>query len=764
VTEFRFEQCLGRGGFGEVYRGVMSRGGGVEVDVAIKVLRPDLDPDSQGVQRLRDEGRLLGRLTHPAILRVYDLVVIEGRAALVSEYVPGDDLGRLLRAEPIPPRAVFEIVAQVAAALDAAWSWPSVTDGKPLHLVHRDVKPDNIRVDPHGQIKLLDFGIAQAQTVLREAQTRVNTIMGSTHYLAPERLVQQEVGPESDVFALGCTLFEALAGEALFARKSMRQMYLLMVEERKFDEFVAERCASFPERLQERPVALLRAMISWRKQNRPTAAEVAARCDALSDSPGGGDSGGMTLTQWCRSRSWPPLPPLRGPLEGCTFATAAPPSIVAAELMGERPPLPEARPAGQPEPAPGVPAPDLSVPGEPVPLARLADPRADVLGETSGQLKTGVLTAVRRSVAAESPNPWAPAEMAAVITSSFGGLARIPQLLRQLPEAPEPAAAPAPRVSSTAATLLREPALQPPPTLVPVPGADLLAAAQTLLREPLGQPLGQPLGEQALDEAPTVSGDPPDTADSLETVSSPALSSPALSSPAVSSSPSADPPAPAPLDTLLVPGSEESPTEVQPAPAPEEVLMPRPDDTPARREDTASLLEETSALAATVSAPEDPALVTGRPPGLEAPADPPLTHGFTESNHGPIPGEPPEEQPTVRITRKQAAEGLSHTPLQQGLAIPPETFDRSFEEEAPTVPSAPSDPEIVTLVAPPSPQAASPAAPSRKTPRATEPRRSRRRRPPDLRWLVAWGSSMAGLVVGSVLLLFLAVAVWFTAG
>src|SRR5262245_20441229 len=88
-AEIRIQRCLGRGGFGEVYKGVWNRPGGVEVDVAIKVLRADLEPESQGIQRLRDEGRLLGRLTHPTILRVYDLVFLQGRAALVSEYVPG---------------------------------------------------------------------------------------------------------------------------------------------------------------------------------------------------------------------------------------------------------------------------------------------------------------------------------------------------------------------------------------------------------------------------------------------------------------------------------------------------------------------------------------------------------------------------------------------------------------------------------------------------------------------------------------------------
>ncbi len=320
VAEFKIQRCLGRGGFGEVYRGVMSRGGGIAMDVAIKVLRADLDPSSQGVQRLRDEGRLLGRLTHPTILRVYDLVVIEGRAALISEFVDGDDLARVIQTSRRPPaRAVFEIVAQVAAALDAAWSWPSVTDGQPLHLVHRDIKPDNIRLDHHGVVKLLDFGIAQASAIEREAETSVNIIMGSAQYLAPERMVQQEVGPEADVFALGCTLFEALTGEALFLRKSMRQMYLLMVDAERFEAFLQERWAILDGRLDhDRGRALLRSMLSHVKADRPTAGEVAARCDAICEG-----LGGYTLRRWAREHDWPKpdAAPEPGPLEGRVFTS-----------------------------------------------------------------------------------------------------------------------------------------------------------------------------------------------------------------------------------------------------------------------------------------------------------------------------------------------------------------------------------------------------------------------------------------------------------
>ncbi|MCB9688055.1 MAG: protein kinase [Alphaproteobacteria bacterium] len=447
MPEFRIQRCLGRGGFGEVYRAVMVRGGGVDVDVAVKVLRSDLDPTSQGMQRLRDEGRLLGRLTHPAILRVYDLVVIDGHAALVSEYIDGDDLARLIKQEEIPARAAYEAIAQVADALDAAWSWPSVQDGKPLRLVHRDIKPDNVRIEPVGTVKLLDFGIAQASSVRREANTSVNIIMGSTQYLSPERLVQQEIGPEADVFALGCTLFEALTGEALFVRKSMRQMYLLMIDESRFEGFVADRTETFRDRIGgDRGIALIRAMTAWRKQNRPTAAEVAARCDTISDS-----TPGPTLTAWCRTRQWAPPPDFAGSLEGRTFQATSlgldsepppnrpprPPGFHddvtlsradTGPITGDLSPYPTAanditQRLGPPKARQLDPTPDPA-------LSRWADEPTDgnprrrgpVLGEAGHQPTTGDL----EQVAAADPNPppWSEAEMVALYASHEGPPAR----------------------------------------------------------------------------------------------------------------------------------------------------------------------------------------------------------------------------------------------------------------------------------------------------------------------------------------------------
>ena len=120
--QFHIQSCLGRGGFGEVYRATMISAGGVRSDVAVKVLHKDLDPRSQSVERLRDEARLLGILNHPNILKVSDLVLLQDRVALVTEYVEGADLDQCIETQddPIPLRPLLEALGRVAEALYAA--------------------------------------------------------------------------------------------------------------------------------------------------------------------------------------------------------------------------------------------------------------------------------------------------------------------------------------------------------------------------------------------------------------------------------------------------------------------------------------------------------------------------------------------------------------------------------------------------------------------------------------------------------------------
>ncbi len=310
---FHMKSCLGRGGFGEVYRATMSSPGGVRMEVAVKVLHAEVDPQSQAVQRLRDEARLLGAIRHPSVLGVHGLVVLDGRVAMVMEYVEGADLDKCVRGDdPIPRRGLVEMVGRVAEALDAAWRAPSPDGTGPLRLVHRDIKPANIRLGKHGEVKLLDFGIARAGNLEREARTETNAMLGSYLYMAPERFLDgQDHGPAIDVFALGCTLFECFAGQRLFAELTLKDMYLLVLDGRKYERFVQERLEHLPTDLEPELVSLIYRLVALSPRERPSHTELSRTCADLADR-----MRGRSLDRWARGRVWPQPRPVRGVLDG----------------------------------------------------------------------------------------------------------------------------------------------------------------------------------------------------------------------------------------------------------------------------------------------------------------------------------------------------------------------------------------------------------------------------------------------------------------
>lgn len=309
---FRVESCLGHGGFGEVYRAIEEKEGGLESEVALKVLRTGLDPEGQALSRLRDEARLLARLNHPTILKVFDLVVLNDRVSLVAEYVEGQDLEQCLKGEhKLPLRAVLEVIAEVSSALHQAWAGRVFGRLKPLRIVHRDIKPSNIRISRHGNVKLLDFGIARTDELEREARTQTDLMMGSPVYMAPERFSSASVHPGSDVFGLGCTLFEALVDKRLFHKCPVIRMSAMSLDESRFNEFIEERLRHVPRHVPSDTVEVLRATLRFEPDSRPSAEELMRVCETLAD-----QMRGVTLERWCRARDWPDFGGAKGPLSG----------------------------------------------------------------------------------------------------------------------------------------------------------------------------------------------------------------------------------------------------------------------------------------------------------------------------------------------------------------------------------------------------------------------------------------------------------------
>lgn len=261
---------LGQGGFGTVYRARFLGEGGFAKQVAIKVLDERMADIEDVARRLRDEARMLGLLDHRAIVRVDRLVRVNKRWVIVMEYIHGVDLKVLLSAGRVHPRHAMEIIAEIASALAAALETVG-EDGRPLGLVHRDVKPENLFLTPGGDVKVLDFGIARANFVQREAYTS-DMRFGSPNYMSPERFDQTQDTPEespTDMYSLGSVLYELLLGKS-FGRTSPIQS--------RHERFLNERLAKLRQaRIPNEIIALAREMLGYLPESRPTPRDVERR-------------------------------------------------------------------------------------------------------------------------------------------------------------------------------------------------------------------------------------------------------------------------------------------------------------------------------------------------------------------------------------------------------------------------------------------------------------------------------------------------------
>ena len=227
TIHYTLKRLIGKGAFGEVYLAIRSNAEGLHQQVAIKILHERLQGHPTASKRIRDEARILSQFQHPSVVRVLDLVQLEGRWAVVMDYIPGIDLDRLIlhyhtNDLKIPLAVITQIGIQVAEALDAAY-FATDLENVPLRIVHRDIKPANIRLTTNGDIKVMDFGIAQATMDARESETRTNDLMGTLGYLAPERVTLTSTGPEGDIYALCATLVELITHQPI--GRSLHEMY-----------------------------------------------------------------------------------------------------------------------------------------------------------------------------------------------------------------------------------------------------------------------------------------------------------------------------------------------------------------------------------------------------------------------------------------------------------------------------------------------------------------------------------------------------------
>lgn len=215
IGAYQLLEPLGRGGMGEVYLALDTR---LRRKVAVKLLLAEFTTDAERLWRFEQEARAASALNHPNIITVYEIGEIDSRRFIVTEYVEGETLRQ--RMTSAPPRLIrlseaLEIAAQVAAALQAAHE---------AGITHRDIKPENVMSRDDGLVKVLDFGLAKLGDAQGGSQsqaaenlnTRSGMVMGTASYMSPEQARGEKVDHRTDIFSLGVTLYEMLAGRRPF--------------------------------------------------------------------------------------------------------------------------------------------------------------------------------------------------------------------------------------------------------------------------------------------------------------------------------------------------------------------------------------------------------------------------------------------------------------------------------------------------------------------------------------------------------------------
>ncbi len=212
LSHYRLAEKIGEGGMGVVWK---ARDTHLDRDVALKVLSPVLLPDDAARRRFRKEALALSRLNHPNIETVFDFDTQDGVDFLVMEFIPGTTLDRTLASGPLPEKEVARLGTQLGEGLAAAHA---------RGVLHRDLKPGNLRVTPDGRVKILDFGLAKLLRPVEEgsqADTMTGTrgVVGTLPYMAPEQLRGEAVDARADLYAAGVVLYEVATGKRPFQEK-----------------------------------------------------------------------------------------------------------------------------------------------------------------------------------------------------------------------------------------------------------------------------------------------------------------------------------------------------------------------------------------------------------------------------------------------------------------------------------------------------------------------------------------------------------------
>jgi len=228
LGHYRIVDQIGAGGMGVVYRAHDER---LDRAVAIKVLQEEVAQTRNRLARFETEAKAVAKLAHPNILEIWDFGTEEGITFAVTELLEGESLRARIPTGGMGWQKAVEIGAAVTEGLAAA-------HGKGI--VHRDLKPENIFLTSDGRVKILDFGLAQIKMPVEEdaetatltpAGTVPGTVMGTLGYMSPEQLRGEPVDGRSDIFSLGCVLYEMVEGRAAFLRASTAETSAAILKE-----------------------------------------------------------------------------------------------------------------------------------------------------------------------------------------------------------------------------------------------------------------------------------------------------------------------------------------------------------------------------------------------------------------------------------------------------------------------------------------------------------------------------------------------------
>ncbi|MCU0611905.1 MAG: serine/threonine protein kinase, partial [Candidatus Eisenbacteria bacterium] len=246
IGPYRILAPVGDSGQALSYRAVHTR---LDRQVFLKVLPSGGPGWAERRSRFEREAKALAKIDHPAVVRVYDCGEDEGRLYLASEYVEGHDLARRLAAGPLPWEELLPLARTLLEGLEA------------LHtagIIHRDIKPSNIMLSVKGP-KLADLGLARL--VQSPAATQSDTLVGTPAYMDPETLRGGTADARSDLFSLGATLFEALAGRRAFPGETFQEAVRGLLE--------SDPIASLPADVPEEARGFLAALLEKRPEQRP---------------------------------------------------------------------------------------------------------------------------------------------------------------------------------------------------------------------------------------------------------------------------------------------------------------------------------------------------------------------------------------------------------------------------------------------------------------------------------------------------------------